>query len=112
MIPSEAYGHVPLEARNDALVSAKRFVESQVSKLLESSYFRGIPHEVVVNHGEVWPILSEIADEKHIDLIAVGTHGRRGVKKMLWGSIAEEIFRLATKPVLTAGPQIPQRKRA
>lgn len=106
VIPSEAYGHVPLEARNDALVSAKRFVESQVSKLLESSYFRGVPHEVVVNHGEVWPILSEIVEEKHIDLIAVGTHGRRGVKKMLWGSIAEEIFRLATKPVLTAGPQI------
>jgi nucleotide-binding universal stress UspA family protein len=43
--------------------------------------------------------------EHHIDLIVVGTHGRRGLGKLLLGSVAEEVFRLAPCPVLTVGPK-------
>jgi len=35
------------------------------------------------------------------DLIVVGTHGRRGVGRVLLGSGAEQIVRMATVPVLT-----------
>ena len=35
------------------------------------------------------------------DLIVVGTHGRRGVGRVLMGSGAEQIVRMATVPVLT-----------
>jgi nucleotide-binding universal stress UspA family protein len=43
---------------------------------------------------------------KHgIDLIVIGTRGRRGVRKLLLGSVAEEIYRLADPPVLTVGPR-------
>jgi nucleotide-binding universal stress UspA family protein len=34
------------------------------------------------------------------DLIAIGTHGRRGVQRMLLGSVAESVARHATVPVL------------
>jgi nucleotide-binding universal stress UspA family protein len=40
-----------------------------------------------------------------IDLIVVGTHGRRGLRKLLLGSVAEEVFRRAPCPVLTVGPK-------
>jgi len=36
-------------------------------------------------------------------LIVIGTHGRRGVEKMLLGSIAEEILRCAQSPLLMVG---------
>ena len=36
-----------------------------------------------------------------IDLIVMGTHGRKGVKRFLLGSVAEEVVRLATCPVVT-----------
>jgi len=36
-----------------------------------------------------------------VDLVVVGTHGRTGIRKLLLGSVAEEIFRLAPCPVLT-----------
>jgi nucleotide-binding universal stress UspA family protein len=50
--------------------------------------------------------------EKDIDLIVVGTHGRRGLRKLLLGSVAEEVFRLAPCPVLTVGPKtLPMRSR-
>jgi nucleotide-binding universal stress UspA family protein len=66
----------------------------------------GVPHEVSVGEGEVWPMLSEIAREKKADLIVMGTHGRTGVTRVLLGSVAEEIFRKASCPVLTVGPHV------
>jgi nucleotide-binding universal stress UspA family protein len=41
------------------------------------------------------------ADEYDIDLVVAGTHGRRGLRRLLIGSVAEEILRTAPCPVLT-----------
>jgi nucleotide-binding universal stress UspA family protein len=41
-----------------------------------------------------------------IDLIVMGTHGRKGLKHFLIGSVAESVFRHATCPVLTVGPHV------
>jgi nucleotide-binding universal stress UspA family protein len=43
----------------------------------------------------------EYAEEREIDLIVMGTHGRRGLRRLLLGSVAEEVVRLASCPVLT-----------
>jgi nucleotide-binding universal stress UspA family protein len=48
------------------------------------------------------PALLQFADDEGIDLIVVGTHGRRGLRRMLMGSVAEEIVRKAPCTVLTA----------
>ena len=41
------------------------------------------------------------AEAHDIDLIAMSTHGRRGVRRMLLGSVAEEVVQRSTRPVLT-----------
>ena len=43
------------------------------------------------------------AEREHADLIVMGTHGRRGVSRLLLGSVAEHLVRLAPCPVLTVG---------
>ncbi len=51
------------------------------------------------------PAILSYADEHDIDLIAMGTHGRRGAHRLLLGSVAEEVVRRAQQPVLTVrGP--------
>jgi len=40
------------------------------------------------------------AEKWHASLIVLGTHGRRGMKRMLMGSDAEEVLRIAPTPVL------------
>lgn len=65
-----------------------------------------IPHEVTVAQGDLWPVLSEIVDREKTDLIVMGTHGRKGFRRALLGSAAEEIFRQAGCAVLTVGPHI------
>jgi nucleotide-binding universal stress UspA family protein len=41
------------------------------------------------------------AQETHCDLIVIGTHGRRGLPRLLMGSVAEKVVRRAPCPVLT-----------
>jgi nucleotide-binding universal stress UspA family protein len=65
-----------------------------------------VMHEVVLEHGELGPRLAEAAEQHNIDLIVVGTHGWRGVRKLVRGSTAEELALLATRPVLTVGPRV------
>ena len=47
------------------------------------------------------------ADERDIDLIVMGTHGRRGVERLVMGSVSQEVVRRARQPVLTVGANGP-----
>lgn len=49
-----------------------------------------------------------IAKERGIDLIVMGTHGRRGLSRVLLGSVAEKIVRLSPVPVLTVSGKADQ----
>jgi universal stress protein A len=61
------------------------------------------------------PVRLEVGDARDIidraaalidaDLIVMGTHGRRGVRRFLLGSVAEAVLRSAPCPVLTIRPQ-------
>lgn len=46
----------------------------------------------------------QYADEKKIDLIVMGTHGRHGFSHLLLGSVAENVVRRARCSVLTVRP--------
>ncbi|MCP3957124.1 MAG: universal stress protein [bacterium] len=47
------------------------------------------------------PEIVAYAEEEGCDLIVMGAHGRRGLRRFLLGSVAEEVVRLAPCPVLT-----------
>lgn len=48
----------------------------------------------------------EYVDEKNVDLVVMGTHGRRGIRRALLGSVAEEVVRHASCSVLTVRADI------
>jgi nucleotide-binding universal stress UspA family protein len=56
---------------------------------------------VVVQASEVPRILIDAARELRADLIAMGTHGLTGVRRLLLGSVAEHVLRQAHCPVVT-----------
>lgn len=51
--------------------------------------------------GLAWEGTLAAAQEDGVDLVVVGTHGRRGLKHALLGSVAEKIVRMSKVPVLT-----------
>ena len=48
--------------------------------------------------------IAACADEVEADLILIGTRGHTGFKRLLLGSVAEEVVRIADRPVLTVHP--------
>ena len=72
----------------DAMTQAKTTGVAADSMLFDSS------------GGRLAEVVATAAREWNADLVVVGTHGRRGVGRMLLGSGAEQIIRLAPVPVL------------
>jgi len=56
---------------------------------------------IQIRIGSVAADILEFAREQHVDLIVMGTHGRRGLSHLLLGSVAEQVLRSAPCPVLT-----------
>jgi len=55
----------------------------------------------VLRAGVPWEEILETASQWPADLIVMGTHGRRGLKRALLGSVAEKVVRMSRIPVLT-----------
>jgi nucleotide-binding universal stress UspA family protein len=66
--------------------------------------FAGIPTLVLIKGGDIRSCLDSAIQDNSIDLLVIGTRGRTGIGKLLLGSVAEEIFRSVSCPVLTVGP--------
>ena len=58
--------------------------------------------EVVVGYAAE-EILS-LAENEDADLIVMGTHGRKGIDRILFGSVAEKVVKTSSRPVLTIRP--------
>jgi nucleotide-binding universal stress UspA family protein len=65
-----------------------------------------VEHEVVIAEGNISEVISNLIQQKEIDLVVVGTRGRTGLGKALLGSVAEQILRQSPCPVLTVGPHV------
>jgi nucleotide-binding universal stress UspA family protein len=66
--------------------------------------FEGIRTLVVIEEGDIQSRLNAAIERNNTDLVVIGTRGRTGLGKVLLGSVAEEIFRTVSCPVLTVGP--------
>lgn len=65
---------------------------------------RGLPVETAFREGRPYEEILACAEETDADLIAMPTHGRRGLERLLLGSVTARVMRLADVPVLSARP--------
>ena len=87
----------------DDLSHVRATGESLLAKQGEKILARGLPVECVLiaeGPGRICEHVAEHARISQADLIVVGSHGRRGVGRVLLGSDAEQIIRHAPVPVL------------
>jgi len=98
--------HVVTSRSESALMDGWRAGQAEITAQLLANRLDGLEHELIVKPGQVGEVLAQLIADKRIDLVVVGTRGRTGVLKLLLGSVAENIFRRASCPVLTVGPSI------
>ncbi len=68
----------------------------------EKAEKRGVASDLqVIRAFKASESILEFVKENDVELVVIGTHGRTGVKKWIYGSVAEKIVRLCPSPVLT-----------
>lgn len=104
LLMPETYQFLPPESMPVVMESIDEDALKRMLQLRSSEVLKGLKlGSAEVTKGELGALLRRI-EERKIDLLVIGTHGRRGFQRLLLGSIAEEIVRRARCPVLTVGP--------
>lgn len=83
---------------------AERFGEAaraRMARTVDSVKSRCANVKSIVNMGVAWMDVLRVVEEARPDLLVLGTHGRRGLKRAILGSVAEKLVRLSPVPVLT-----------
>lgn len=98
-VPPSSYGYAeglnwPLEQLEGA---AKKSLDELATRIRSQC-----PRiDTVLAAGEPCEVILETAKSINADLIVLGTHGRRGLRRLFLGSVAEKVVRTSTIPVLT-----------
>jgi len=79
-------------------------IQEQMQREELLTTFAGMHPQILIEEGDIQSNLASAIEKYNIDLLVIGTRGRIGVGKFFLGSVAEEIFRHASCPVLTVGP--------
>ena len=106
VIPQEAYALASPESIDRVLNEAEDFAGYTLNQIIGSLRCRGLRCDVLLGEGNVADVLEEWVQTYSADLAVVGTISREGWGKVVLGSVAEEVIREATCPVLTVGPHV------
>lgn len=93
--------HMPVvQFQEEMLASA----EKKMAEFLADNLPPGLAGSSKVMVGDVGEEIVAYAAQEKIDMIVMGTHGYKGLERVLFGSVAEQVVKTASCPVLTVNP--------
>ena len=89
-------------------------LERDLRRVLTARRASDVKVEISLRNGNVVQEILEQAKKSQPDLMVIGSHGRGGIQRLVLGSVAEKVLRLATCPVLTVrrGVRLVRRSRS
>ncbi len=76
-------------------------VRNELDRIVTGLCATGIRAEGMIRFGAPAHWIAEVARQRSVDLIVTGTHGRKGLARLWYGSVAEQVLRRSRTPVLT-----------
>lgn len=74
--------------------------ERALAAVADRAEARGVPVETAIDRGVPHETIVEYADRHEMDVVVMGTHCRRGLQRVLVGSVTEKVLRTSPVPVL------------
>jgi nucleotide-binding universal stress UspA family protein len=106
VIPPGAYALARPECIDLTLEELQAHAISALNQIIDPLRQHGQRCGTLLGCGDVIAVLVEFVRNHGVDLVVVGTSSRHGLGKVLLGSTAEEIIRVAPCPVLTVGAHV------
>ena len=98
---------MPYTAYSEGLTWPVDDMERAAQKALDEAHAKAkelYPQtDAILRQGGEWLQIIEAAAVHDVDLIVMGTHGRRGLPHLFMGSVAERVVRMSPVPVMTVG---------
>jgi len=103
-LPEGAHPYATLMMDEQTWRATREVIDEDARSQLEPLRLRlreeGLTVGHLLGHGDVVASILHAAEEIDAGLIAMGTHGRKGLERFLLGSVAEQVIRGASCPVL------------
>ena len=106
VIPPGAYALARPESIELTLEELQANASRALNQIVDPLRQHGQRCGTLLGCGDTTDMLMEFVRDHSVDLVVVGTSSRGGLGKVLLGSTAEEIIRVAPCPVLTVGPHV------
>jgi nucleotide-binding universal stress UspA family protein len=106
VVSPASFACVPPEACVTAFENIWEGAETDLTQFANSA-LHDVPHETLLAEGDIATTLADLMEKRQVDLIVLGTHGRKGLNWFVMGSVAESILKFAPCPVLIVGPHAP-----
>ncbi|MFD1571734.1 universal stress protein [Halorubrum laminariae] len=91
-----------LEAGAELVVEALEEEGTEATdRISDAAAEAGVDCETTVTTGTAYQSIRDYVESNDIDMIVMGTHGRKGLDRYLLGSVTERVVRTADVPVLT-----------
>jgi nucleotide-binding universal stress UspA family protein len=101
VVDTAAFASIPMDAGWEMMYELLQKEANEItSSVGENAQKEGIPFEAVILEGHPGTEIVDFANKQDIDLIIMGTLGKRGLDHFLLGSVAENVIRNSSVPVL------------
>ena len=96
--------YVPHPSINKIEAEIVEGAEKRLDEFTEEN-FKNLPDtKATVASGDISEEILKYIQSKGIDLLVMGTHGRKGLEKVVFGSVAERVAKASPVPVLLVNP--------
>jgi len=89
-----------LELGIDEIKARVKEAESYLEEMQRKLNKKGIDVRTTVEHGSVVEVIIHAAQREHVDLIAMASHGRGGLSRVFYGSVAAGVLQHVDRPLL------------
>jgi len=91
--------------KREVLERIEKRIEEDLDKNYKEHYVKkigdGVPFEIVTKSGREDEEILKFAKQEKVDIIVMGTHGKTGIARVYFGSVAEKVFRRSPFPIFT-----------
>lgn len=99
-IPSPTYAYIGESTLKEIEEGNEKAAGEYLDQLVSRVKLDGVEVQKQLTIGRAAESIAEYATKNDVDLIAIATHGRSGISRWAWGSVADRVLRSACVPIL------------
>ena len=92
--------HITIEPLDESVAKWEKRAEEKLKATYHDKEGLEFNGEIHIRKGKPQEEILKLADELEVDMIVIGSHGRQGLERTIFGSVAEKVTRMSKVPTL------------